>query len=415
MSKILLRQGLRCQEHPHRNTDQKCDRCGQPFCEECLAPSDRLADGTRKWHCARCVWLMREEQQRDALARSLSYRAARAARRTRIAVASLSAAALLITVTAAGYFVFARRFGTAARVQTIEARAAACGDLTRIRSIGAIGTQGAEDAINVFTYPQRAAVSLLPLAGGASIPASTDAGMIVDECNAGWRAGRPSVEEVQLPVTLQVDIQRDAVYIQRIALWQDPQAPRGSWVREFELLTSAAGVGEDFTSVPLDREAILRDSTEPQWFEIMRPIAGSVQQKFPDVLLLRRLRLRVLSTWAASRRAVKVDQVAVGEIAAYGPDLEIVAGDTEDGNFGLKPNVIRALAGQPKFVMFFNQSTVARHRFVSVGQQQNFDVTIEPGQVKAVQFTAGRSGRYEFVCRIPGHDFRGLTGSIQIR
>ena len=413
MTESPVRRGARCQEHPHRGADQKCSRCGHPFCQECLTPTDRLADGTRHWHCARCLWLMKEGAQREALQRSLSYRAARAARRTRITLVSLGAAALLILATGAGYFVFANRFGTAAPVQAIEERAAGCGELTRIRSIGAIGTQGPEDAINVFTYPQRAVASLLPLAAGAPVPAA-DLSAITDECNAGWRAGTPSADEIQLPLTLQLDTQRDAIYVQRIALWQDPEAPRGSRVREFELLVSASADGEDFLPVPLDREGILRDSTEPQWFEIMRPVAGA-QQKFPDVLPLRRLRLRVLSTWAAARRGVKVDHVSVGEIAAYGPDLEIVVGDTEEGNFSLTPNVIRGIAGQPKFVMFFNQSKVATHRFTSVGQQQNFDVTIEPGQVKSVQFTAGRTGRYEFLCRVPGHDFKGLTGSIQIR
>jgi uncharacterized cupredoxin-like copper-binding protein len=81
----------------------------------------------------------------------------------------------------------------------------------------------------------------------------------------------------------------------------------------------------------------------------------------------------------------------------------------------LKPYDIRALAGQPKFVMVMNQSKVATHRLVSAGQERNFDVTVEPGQVKSVQFIAGRTGRYEFVCKVPGHELRGLTGSIQVR
>jgi hypothetical protein len=414
VSQILVRQGMRCQEHPHRTTEQKCDRCGQPFCEECLTPSERLADGTRKWHCARCVWLIDEERKREALERSLGYKASIAARRTRIALVALGSAAVLIGATAAGYFVFARQFGSAAPEQVIAERAAGCGELTRIRSIGAIGTQGAADAINVLSYPQRAAVSLLPLAGGVAPPGAGEAGSIVDECNVGWRAGTASLEELQLPLTLELNTQRDSIFIQRIALWQDPEAPRASWVREFEALASPSESGEDFVPLPLDREGVLRESTEAQWFEIQRPFPGSTQ-KFPDVLPMRRLRLRILSTVGVPRRGVKVDQVSVGEIAAFGPDLEIVISDGQDSpGFSMQPGVVQALAGQTKFLLFMNTGN-ATHRLVSVGQQQNFDFTIGPREVKSVNFIAGRPGRYEFVCRIPGHATTFPGGSIQVR
>jgi hypothetical protein len=412
MTQTGVRQGARCQEHPHRLADQKCDRCGQPFCVECLSPSERLADGTRKWHCPRCVWLIREEEERIARESTLAYRAAQAARRTRIIATSLGAAVLVLGLSAAGYFAFARRFGTAAPEQALVERAGTCGELSRIRSIGAIGTQGPEDAVNVLTYPQRATVSLFPLPGLASAP---DPASIVDECLAGWRVGTPAVEEIQLPVTLQLDTGRDASYLQRVAFWQDPQAPRGAWVRDFELLASSSATAEDFAVVPLDRDPVMRDSTEPQWFEVMRLGPGAVPQKFPDIVPARRLRLRVLSTWATSRRGVKVDQVSLGEMAAYGPDLEITIADVPDStNFQLSPNVVRAIAGQPKFIMFLNPSK-STHHFVSSGQQQNFDVTLAPGEVKSVQFVAGRAGQYEFVCKVLGHEFSVPRGRIQVR
>jgi len=413
MTQTAVRAGTRCQEHPHRPADQKCDRCAQGFCVECLSPTDRLSDGTRKWYCPKCVWLVQEETAREARERALGYKLERAARRGRIALISGISAATLIGVSTAGYFLFARSFGTAAGEQTIAERAGTCGELTRIRSIGSIGTQGPEDAVNVFAYPQRADARLL----GDALPAATaltEPVSLVDECNTGWRAGG-APESVQLPVSLVVDTKRDGIFVQRIALWQDAAAPRTAWVRDFELLSSSTDSGDDFLVVPLDREAQLKESAEAQWFEITRPGPGSAQQKFPEAIPLRRLQVRVLNTWGAPRQRARVDQVALGEVAAYGPDLEVVIGDTDDGNFSLKPNSIRALGSQPKFVMFMNQSKVATHRFVSVAQERNFDVTIEPGQVKSIQFTAGRPGRYEFVCKIPGHEFKGLVGSIQVR
>ncbi|HET7770687.1 MAG TPA: hypothetical protein VFN74_18080, partial [Chloroflexota bacterium] len=272
----------------------------------------------------------------------------------------------------------------------------------------------AADAVNVFSYPQRALVSLLPLAGGVPPPAAGATDSIVDECLVGWRAGTAAVEAIQLPLTLELNTQRDSIFIQRIALWQDPEAPRNSWIREFEALASPSENGEDFVPLPFDREGVLRESTEPQWFEIQRPFPGSTQ-KVPDVMPMRRLRLRVLSTVGVQRRGARVDQVSVGEIAAFGPDLEITISDGVDSpGFSLKPGLIQALAGQPKFVLFMNTGN-ATHRLVSVGQQQNFDVTIGPREVKSVQFTAGRPGRYEFVCRVPGHSTIFPPGSIQVR
>ena len=179
MARLLARLGTRCQEHPHRPYEERCDRCGLPFCAECLSPSERGADGTREWFCARCLARMDEQTRRRAAEAALAYRAARAAARARSVGRALIAAAVLLTLTGAAAFAAARTFGRATD-QALPERAAACGDLTRIRSIGAIGTQGAEDAVNLLTYPQRARV-----VSESSEAASADA--LVDECDAGWR------------------------------------------------------------------------------------------------------------------------------------------------------------------------------------------------------------------------------------
>jgi plastocyanin len=410
MSQILLKQGMRCQEHPHRPADQKCDRCGQPFCSRCLLPSARLADGTRNWYCARCTALIAEERAREALEGSIEFKIERAANRGRIALLSGLAALLVIGAGTAVFALGARRFGQAAGEQTIGERGAVCGELSRIRAIGSIGTQSAEDAVNVLTYPQRAQA----LVSGGALPQATDASSLVDECNTGWKPAL-GAEGVQLPVNVTFDTKRDGSFVQRFALWQDPSAAREAWVRDFELLASTTESGDDFQPLPLDREGQLRQSTEAQWFEIQRPGPGSAGQKFPEAVPIRRLQVRILSTWGVPRLRAKVDALALGEVAAYGPDLEVAIGDTDTGGYALSPRDVRALAGQPKFVMFMNMSRTATHRLVSAGQEKNFDVTIEPGQVKSVQFTAGRAGVYEFVCKVPGHEQLGLRGTIRVR
>src|SRR5687768_10185301 len=152
---ILTRRGARCQEHPHRVLDEgwgweeastgvgppepKCDRCAQPFCRECLTPTERFADGTRHWFCAKCHVLFQSDVERAERERSLAYRAARAAARTRALLLAGTGVVALATLTA-GAVVLTTRLISGGRVaQPGTQLAATCGELTRIRSIGAIG------------------------------------------------------------------------------------------------------------------------------------------------------------------------------------------------------------------------------------------------------------------------------------
>src|SRR5688572_21921420 len=149
MARLLARVGTRCQEHPHRPYEDRCDRCGLPFCDECLLPSERDARGARHWFCTRCVALMDERTRRRLAESALAYRAARAAERARRVGIAASIALVVLALTGVSAFAVARRVGTASD-HALPERAAACGDLSRIRSIGAIGTQAGEDAVNVL-------------------------------------------------------------------------------------------------------------------------------------------------------------------------------------------------------------------------------------------------------------------------
>ena len=432
MDRILVRRGARCQEHPHRVLDEgwgwaagsgvgpaepKCDRCAQPFCRECLTPTERFADGTRHWFCAKCHVLFRRNVERSERERSLAYKAARAAARTRALVLTGIGITALVACTA-GAVLLTTRLISGGRVAEPGAQlAATCGELSRIRSIGAIGTQGAEDAVNLLTYPRRAAVTLdlPPLVAGAADPTA-----LVDECDAGWRVAAPT----QLPLTFTFTIDKTGAYAQRLAIWQDPSSARAAWVRDFEVLSSPSIEGEDFQPMTLDRPTQLRETVEPQWFEISRRGPGAVPTLFPEAIPIQRLRLRVLSTVGNTRLRSQVDAIALGEVALYGPDLEIIARNALDGNTGAEspdvfefvPGVINALAGRPKFVLIFNRSKSTSHVLATSAQQQNGEVTVGPGEAKSIQFVAaGRPGRYEFFCKVPGHAARGMLGRIEVR
>jgi plastocyanin len=406
----LVREGARCREHPHRWAEAKCDRCAQPFCRECLSPTRRFEDGTRYWHCAACIRLFDEEREREARNRSLRFRAGRLIARGRRAFTLGGAAAAVLTVGTAALLLSARTFGRAQGPE-LPGQTATCGELTRIRSIGAIGTQGPEDTINLLTYPQRATIQV-------GVPGVVSTEAMVDECDTGWR----SDTGIGLPLSVTLDAHKDGAYVQRVALWQEPRAPHEAWVRDFDLQFSPSEAGEDFVSVPLDRQPQLKETVEPQWFELARIAPGAIPKFFPEALPMRRMRVRVLSTYGPPGTRQAAEGVAIGEIAAYGPDLELVARNRVDPTgqeiqdaFEFLPRTISALAGRPKFVLIFNRSRSTPHIFVTTGQQENVEIEIPPGEARSVQFVAGRQGSYEFYCRVVGHPALGMVGRIEVR
>lgn len=423
MAQVYTHSGERCQEHPHRPTDRRCDRCGRPFCDECLLPQARIADGTREWWCRACVLAADVATRRQEHARSIPARLARLSARTRAVVFAVVGLIVVVVLTGAavlgGVAVFRPR-GAVAQPEPL--RTLRCGELSRIRSVAAIGTQAAEDAVNVLAYPERATARLVAVPAPAGAPSGAtsaaapeiDLGAVVDECDSGWHADRP----LTLPAGITLDTRRTGSYVQRLAFWQDPAAPRSAWVREFDVLASPSADGDDFVPVALDRPAQLRETTEGQWFEVVR--AGPGAQPFPDVVQMRRLLLRIRSTYGAPG-ADGAAGVSLGEVAAYGPDLEVVIahpsglGGEDTSRFLFAPAEIRALALQPKFVLFINRTPVHSHTLVSLGQSRNLEVTIPPGEARSVQFTAGRPGRYEFYCKVAGHDRSGLIGTIDVR
>lgn len=313
-----------------------------------------------------------------------------------------------------------------------------CGELTRIQSVAAIGVAGPGEATNILTYPHRAGVQLLPpsgvppaaTGGQAASDTGSDLGALVDECVSGWRSG----PETRLPVMLLFEPRQAGAWVQRVGLWQDPTAPRNSWVQDFEVLASASEAGDDFQRLTFDRPARLQPTTEPQWFLVVRaaPSGGVVPrdlppeerarygQAFPDAVAVRRLLVRVLSTHGGQAGG-RPPVVSLGEVAAHGADLEVIINDEVNmdgirtGGLFFAPAELRALAGRPMFVLVINNS-VENHTFVTIGQESNLELFAYARQAVSGQFVAaGRVGRYTFVCRLPGHEQRGLAGTLFVR
>jgi plastocyanin len=442
MAQIYTRLHVRCMDHPHRETQRRCDRCGLPFCDECLQPDRRRPDGTRDWHCRTCVAALAAARARAAGARTFGARLGRARRALGLIMAGLGALGLVGAVVAMALAAAPRIVPKMGARSGAEGQAT-CGELTRIRSVGAIGLAGPSEVVNVLAYPHRAAVRLLDGAsgtGGSGPPSDASGGdlaALVDECDTGWRAGA----ETRLPVTLVLDIKREEpVWLQRVTLWQDPAAPRSAWVRDFQLLASATADGDDFQPLLLDRPTQLQPSVEQQWFQVVQPPPpggvspallppeerGRYAQTFPGVIPTRRLLVRILSTYADGEASHRSGPVALGEIAAFGADLEVEISDerTESGsptgNYAFSTGVrgraeIRALAGRPVTVLVINRSQDA-HTFVTGGQDRNLSLRLERGQAASGVFIASsRPGVFEFSCTLPGHSLKGLKGAIVVR
>jgi hypothetical protein len=251
---------------------------------------------------------------------------------------------------------------------------------------------------------------------------------VVDECDSGWRGDAGA----GAPLSLLVTPARTNAWLQRVVLWQDPAAAETSWIKDFELLASPSPAGDDFRPVTLDRPGRLQATREQQWFQAVQPAPTGTSpaerldpiqrarygQPFPAAVPVRRLLVRVLSTYGEGAG------VSLGELAAFGPDVEVAIDDAvcpdptgrpPVGCFAFQPREVRGLAGRPTPVLFLNRSTTA-HVLVSTGQERNLDVRLEPGQVASGVFVAaGRPGSYEFFCRVPGHDREGLLGAVVVR
>ena len=420
MAAIYARQGQRCPNHPHREPERPCDACGRRFCADCLTPTPRDRDGTRR--CAACLTAASHAERGRVDERQ---RQRSSARRTRLAVAAGALGVFACAALGTAVFILAaprlapllRSLGAGASLH--EAR---CGELTRIRSVTAIGVQGPDDAVNVLAYPQRAPVRLV---GATSPPTTPTLAALVDECDTGWHSS-----EVVLPLTLEIEIDRVGSYLQRVALWQDPSAPRSAWVKDFELLLSETSDGDDFRPATLDRPAQLRDSLEAQWFQFVQRAPSGAGQGFTDPLLVRRLRLRITSTYGPSAPGgtgqvappAQNTQVALGEIAAYGSDREVLVLDVEPparptgpyAVFGLRPPLINALARTDTFVRFTNTSRVDHH-LVTNGLQPDLDVPLPAGETRTGLFWARQAGRVEFYCKLSTHALDGLTGIISVK
>src|SRR5688572_9344177 len=219
MAAVYSHLGQRCQNHPHRPGDRRCDRCARPHCDDCLTPSPRRADGTREWLCGSCAPGIAP----TTAGRARPTNAGWTARLTSAIGAARGAALVLVAALLAGAAVMgavALLTRSSPRPGTAEELLPGCGELTRIASVGAIGTRAAEDAVNVLAYPQRArarlaatgalrrggqVVSVVATPDGTSGGADDQLRALVDECPTGWRIGGP----VTLPLTLVFDTGRE--------------------------------------------------------------------------------------------------------------------------------------------------------------------------------------------------------------
>lgn len=74
-------------------------------------------------------------------------------------------------------------------------------------------------------------------------------------------------------------------------------------------------------------------------------------------------------------------------------------------------NLIEAEPGQPIELTIRNVGALD-HNFVL--EELGLDILLTPGESETITIQLAESGRYEFICDIPGHEEAGMVGELVI-
>ncbi len=80
--------------------------------------------------------------------------------------------------------------------------------------------------------------------------------------------------------------------------------------------------------------------------------------------------------------------------------------------FAFTPSTFTVKEGEPVTVTFMNNGTYP-HNFTISGLNVKTP-TIQPGEKTVLTFTPMKTGTFTFVCTVPGHADKGMTGKITV-
>lgn len=81
--------------------------------------------------------------------------------------------------------------------------------------------------------------------------------------------------------------------------------------------------------------------------------------------------------------------------------------------FAFTPSTVTLKAGQPVQLTFKNAGQYP-HNF-TVSELNIQTKTIQPGQEDTITFTPSKTGSFTYVCTVPGHEDRGMKGTLVVQ
>ncbi|MGJ3243402.1 MAG: cupredoxin domain-containing protein [Opitutales bacterium] len=92
------------------------------------------------------------------------------------------------------------------------------------------------------------------------------------------------------------------------------------------------------------------------------------------------------------------------------PDREIVVKGTE---FSFSPDKVEIKPGETVQIRFVNAGRVAHNlNLVKLGKKTE---TIQAGKKDSFIFSIDEPGKYQFVCKVPGHKQAGMKGTLVVQ
>jgi len=81
--------------------------------------------------------------------------------------------------------------------------------------------------------------------------------------------------------------------------------------------------------------------------------------------------------------------------------------------FSFEPAIITVNKGSPVSITFKNKGKYPHNMAITDLNAQS--KTIQPGQQDTFTFTPTTSGQYSFICTVPGHADKGMTGTLNVQ
>lgn len=153
-----------------------------------------------------------------------------------------------------------------------------------------------------------------------------------------------------------------------------------------------------------------------QWLLLYLIIAGLAYAGFYYFFLKKGSSYNLSSNQTPSYQTQGSDKVALtptpSTSVSVSPQAAVSKITITGTEFAFTPSTFTVKRGEPVTVTFMNNGTYP-HNFTISGLNVKTP-TIQPGEKTSLTFTPMKTGTFTFVCTVPGHADKGMTGKITV-